>query len=325
MGEFTEISWADSTFNPWIGCSPVSAACDFCYAEALMDHRYGKVQWGPHGERKRTKTWGDPPRWQRTAAEFFAAHGRRRRVFCASLADVWDNQVPLGWRVDLLDVIRQCPDLDWLLLTKRPQLIVRMLGQCGTDAHINVKPGLRDWIEAWIAGEPPDNVWLGISTENQTEADRRIDGFLDVAAVVHFLSIEPMLSHIDLSRWIHRNRYPSRHHSINWMITGGESGPNARLTHPDWFRGVRDQCAAAGVAYLHKQNGEFQPTEITKREFFYPQPRHQGENVVGPTGEFQQYPWPDDDDTVTVMRRVGKKAAGRLLDGREHNEFPRAA
>ena len=124
MAEHTEIAWCDSTFNPWIGCQKVSPGCDHCYAEALMDHRHHRVEWGPHGERKRTSeaNWKLPLRWSKKAR----ASGTRPRVFCASLADVFDNQVPIQWRTDLFDLIARTSELDWLLLTKRPENLARM-------------------------------------------------------------------------------------------------------------------------------------------------------------------------------------------------------
>src|SRR5262249_23150259 len=133
MGEKTEIAWTDSTQNFWIGCTKVSGACDNCYAERDMDHRRGRVKWGPHGERSKTKTNMQPFRWQRKAAAFQAEHGRRQRVFCSSLSDVWDNAVPIAWQVEMLHTIRQTPDLDWLLLSKRLQNIRKILTAARTS------------------------------------------------------------------------------------------------------------------------------------------------------------------------------------------------
>jgi protein gp37 len=145
MGENSKIEWCDHTFNPWIGCQHVSPGCDHCYAEALMDHRYGKVQWEPHGERKRTSegNWKQPYRWAKAARQ----SGTRARVFCASLADVFDNKAPEGARADLFRLIRETPEMDWLLLTKRPQNIVRMLPA--------------DWDNGY------SNAWLGITAESE--------------------------------------------------------------------------------------------------------------------------------------------------------------
>lgn len=239
MAEKTGIQWTDSTFNPWVGCTNVSPGCDHCYAEALMDRRLGHVEWGPHGERRRTKTWGEPVKWQRQAEAFAATHGsRRRRVFCASLADVFDNQVPPTWRADLWNLIRQCDGLDWQLLTKRPQNIAKMLPA--------------DWGNGW------PQVWLGVTAENQEEADRRIPVLLATAAARRFVSYEPALASVDISYWLTRNNLLDRA-ALDWVIAGGESGPHKRPVELAWLRSVRDQCAAAGVPFFAKQIDKVQP------------------------------------------------------------------
>lgn len=219
MAENSGIEWTTHTFNPWIGCTRVSAACDNCYAEA-WDNRFGGERWGPHAARTRTKTWGNPIKWNRKAAG-----GERPRVFVASLADVFDNHksIPDAWRRELWTLIRQCQNLDFLLLTKRPQNIARYLPD--------------DW------GGGYANVWLGTTVENQTEADRRIPALVSVPAVVHFLSMEPLQGPVDLRGA----------HGLEWVIAGGESGAAYRPADPDWFRSLRDQCAAAGVPFLFKQ------------------------------------------------------------------------
>lgn len=262
MAENTAIEWCDHTFNPWIGCAKVSpGGCANCYAETRMDKRLHVVQWGAGQPRKRTKTWGDPVRWNDQHEAFFAQHGRRQRVFCASLADVFDNEVPPEWRADLFKLIEATPHLDWLLLTKRIGNVEAMACQANWPMPM------------------PRNVWLGATVVNQAEADRDIPKLLTVPARVRFLSIEPMLGPIDLTRV--RQRFPAgvspwsclqgyclRHYprmrcgcseqgrAIDWVICGGESGPNARPMHPDWARSLRDQCAAAGVPFLFKQWGE---------------------------------------------------------------------
>jgi protein gp37 len=173
----SKIEWTNHTFNPWIGCQHVSPGCDHCYAEAMMDHRYGKVEWGPHGERKRTSDqyWKNPIKWNAEARDFRREHGHRPRVFCASLADMFDNQVPKEWRVDLFALIRECRRLDWLLLTKRPQNILKMLPS--------------DW------GDGYRNVWLGVTAENQTYFDQRWKHLRNIPAVIKFISYEPHWAH----------------------------------------------------------------------------------------------------------------------------------
>ena len=174
MAENSKIEWTDHTFNPWIGCQKVSPGCDNCYAEALMDKRYRKVEWGPHGERKRTSeaNWKLPFRWARTAE----ATGKRPRVFCASLADVFDNQVPPGWRMDLFALIECTPQLDWLLLTKRPENIRKMVPLF--------------WQEPKLT-----NVWLGTTAEDQEHFDHRWNILSQVPASVRFISYDRRINH----------------------------------------------------------------------------------------------------------------------------------
>lgn len=282
MAENSKIEWCDHTFNPWIGCTKVSEGCQHCYAEQMMDKRYGKVKWGPQGTRVRTSlaNWKKPLKWNREAAKA----GKRARVFCASLADVFEihpSQDLDEWRHDLFMLIQQTPHLDWLLLTKRPE---------------NVMPYLR---HGW-GTDLPDNVWLGTSVENQQAAFKRIPELLKVPAAVRFLSMEPLLGqvHLDLMDGVffdsgmpfdwQRLDPPG----IHWVIVGGESGPNARSIHPDWVRDIREQCVGAGVPFFFKQWGQWV---------------HDPEDWNAAAG---------------LMRRVGKKAAGRLLDGVEWNQFP---
>jgi len=229
MAEQTGISWATSTFNPWIGCTKVSPGCDHCYAEELATRRLG-VAWGPHAARRRTApgNWRQPLRWNRQAAE----SGRPWRVFCSSLADVFDNRAPEGAREDLWALIRATPALTWMLLTKRPQNIAAMLPA--------------DW------GGGYRNVWLGTSAENQEEADRRIPHLAAIPAELRFLSCEPLLGLVDVARWLRV--------SIDWVIVGGESGSCARPMDPAWALDMRDQCVGAERLPFHfKQWGGWAP------------------------------------------------------------------
>jgi protein gp37 len=314
MAETSKIEWTDATFNPWIGCTKVSPACDHCYAERSTPARTLGVAWGPQAERRRTSAgnWAMPLRWEHKHETFFAAHGRRQRVFCASLADVFDNQVPHEWREDLFELIYSTPNLDWLLLTKR-------IGN------------VRDMLP--VRGRLPSNVWLGVTACNQPEADRDIPKLLAAPARVRFLSIEPMLGSIDLrlearndiARWDGLGRdLPLRR--VDWVICGGESGPEARPMHPDWARGLRDQCAAAGVPFLFKQWGEWAPPDDI--EAFGK--AHHGYFEDDPDdGGVRRLEWQGPVVNSVELRalrpevfRVGKKAGGRLLDGVEHNGFP---
>lgn len=266
MAEDSGIEWTTHTFNPWIGCTKVSPACDNCYAET-WDKRFDGERWGPHAARTRTKarTWNNPRRWNRLAE----GAAERPRVFCASLADVFDNHKSIAhdWRHDLWQLITDTPNLDWLLLTKRPQNIGRFV------------PG---WMgpRSW-----PDNVWIGTTVENQKEAELRIPHLLRVPARVRFLSMEPLLGPVDLAPWLWgadaacagcpRDRdcacgAPLRRDlpdeqvpgHISWVIAGGESGAGHRASDPDWFRSLRDQCAEAEVPFLFKQWGGASQSEI---------------------------------------------------------------
>lgn len=306
MGADTKIEWADHTFNPWIGCTAVSPACDHCYAERLA-HRFG-VAWGPHAERRRTSesNWRQPLAWNRKALR----EGRRFRVFCASLADVFDNQVPAEWREDLWALIHDTPHLDWLLLTKRPQNIWKMLpGSApveGRDGHSR---------QVWRRGWP--NVWLGTTVENQAEADRRIPHLLAVPAAVHFLSCEPLLCPVAI-----REHWLIRHHPggarIDWIIAGGESGPKARASHPDWFRSLRDQCRDAGVPFFFKQWGEWAPADPKDAAAPFPNGWRAmaGHPHVPKAAELHP------EAGAAFVAQWGKKAAGAMLDAREWREVP---
>lgn len=255
MAENSKISWCDHTFNPWIGCTKVSQGCKHCYAEALMDHRYGRVQWGPEGTRVRTSdvNWRKPLQWNRKAK----AEGRRYKVFCASLADVFEDRPGLAeWRRDLFNLISRTLHLDWLLLTKRPENIMPML------------------IDAGRGFQPlPDRVWLGTSVENQEQADKRIPELLKVPARIRFLSCEPLLGPVSFDYdsdvchcgdYIEDHGYSSGHSpvamessylvdGIHWVIAGAESGHGARPMSFDWVRYLRDQCQGAGIPFFFKQ------------------------------------------------------------------------
>jgi protein gp37 len=307
MSANTAIEWCDHTFNPWIGCTKVSPGCDHCYAEADFDRRRHVVTWGAGQERHATSatTWAQPYRWARNAEAFQAQHGRRQRVFCASLADVFDNEVPTHWRADLWALIRATPQLDWLLLTKRIGNAASML---------------------YDADEPLPNVWIGATVVNQAEADRDVPKLLAVPAVRRFLSVEPMLGAIDIRRWLDRCDHGSRPgpggiggvtcaecdgadhgcRRLHWVICGGESGTKARPMSPAWARRLRDQCKAAGVPFLFKQWGEWIP-------------------MLGQVEGLPVRPEKAQTDDGWMMGFAGKKAAGRTLDGVTHDQYPTSA
>ncbi len=342
MAVRTNIAWCDSTHNHWIGCTGISPACDNCYAEALMDHRLHKAKWGAGQARTLTAQANreQPHKWNKKPFyECFVCGWRgdklidvenagkhhcpecastelspaRRRVFCSSLSDVFDNEVPIEWFIELLDTIRLTPNLDWLLLTKRIGNVAPRLEAAWhhlLEQPIGEEPNaaeyLAGWIEAWIAGVSPLNVWLGATVCNQDELNRDGPKLRAAPARVRFLSIEPILSRVDLcevldiwwnqtkGRFSHGMRGPY----IDWVIVGGESGANARsVIVSDWIRAIAKQCAAAGIAFLFKQWGCWLPDD-------------QNPDLISLSGGALKMP---------------KEKAGRLLDGVEYNGFPRAA
>lgn len=281
MGVDTKIQWCHHTFNPWMGCTKVSPGCANCYAENQMDKRWGKVKWGAKGTRVRTspKLWAEVFKWNDAAQ----TANERRRVFCASLADIFedwkgpmvdargdvltmdhDPRLPKGTpqtmenvRNQLLrEVIDLCPWLDFLLLTKRPENVRKM------------------WPGGMWPGGRRENVWLGTSTEDQERYDLRfpiVAGLRDLCRFT-FLSIEPQLTPINLRmgqcrddavwRRTHGGSFESRL-CVDWAIVGGESGDSARRFNVGWARDIRDQCGAAGVAFFLKQLGD-NPEESVK-------------------------------------------------------------
>lgn len=229
----------------------------------------------------------------------------RRRVFCASLGDWLDNEVPAEWLADLLDLIRRTPNLDWLLLTKRiGNWRSRLQSARASVAGAGESIALRDFIENWLNDIPPPNVWIGATVCNQAEADRDVSKLLRVPAAVRFLSIEPMLGPIDLRPFFAANdlRRIDGGPALDWIIVGGESGTEARPMHPEWARSLRDQCALSGVPFLFKQWGEWLPTESADQPVYRGEHRHLGDS------------W--------HAFKIGKKAAGRVLDGVTHNGYP---
>lgn len=343
MAENSNIEWTHHTFNPWIGCTKVGPGCDHCYAE-VWDSRglqQKETRWGPHAARTLTSAanWRKPLAWNKAAA----AAGERHRVFCASLADVFDNHASIAdeWRGGLAALIQATPNLDWMLLTKRignADRYLRMMFPLGT----------------------PRNVWIGATVVNQEEADRDVPKLLAVPAVVRFLSMEPLLGPVALhnlpigtGRWsaltgetlFPDGDYDPDNARLDLVIVGGESGHGARPMHPDWARSLRDQCHAAGVAFHFKQWGEWKPLSQTEfgedDAYYHPAPESDPEAsrrckhdslCLAPDGtsfsmgSAQQYHKIEDGAFRGAGHmscfKVGKKAAGRLLDGRTWDQMP---
>ncbi len=351
MAADSKIEWTHHTFNPWRGCTKVSEGCKNCYADTLSN-RNPKVLgvWGPKGTRvvAADAYWREPLKWNAAAD----AAGERHRVFCASLADVFEGPetmpaeaLPMvrAARVRLFDLIRQTPHLDWLLLTKRPQhwrnIIEEtlILSQGGNPDDKNYfadhdgdfeKNDLSFWLNAWIGGDAAANVWIGTSVENQPAAQDRIPHLLKIPAAVRFLSCEPLLGPVDLNLL---PRPPYFHQSphgwmswlaqrLNWVIVGGESGHDARPMHPNWARSLRDQCQAAGVAFFFKQWGEWLP--FPNNRDIPAGPPKTPVCLIKPDGKMIT-PYCQMDAPGHQMARVGKIAAGRALDECTWDEMPR--
>jgi protein gp37 len=282
MSSLTKIEWATSTGNPWIGCTKVSPGCKNCYAETLDRQRFSRTMgggtklnpvshWGPGAPRYRTKTfWKHALRWndQINSQHEIGNIPPRPRIF-PSLCDWLDDEVPIEWLADFLKLIHDTPNLDWLLLTKRPELFFDRL--IATGSYLNgtdLKSGTRDgetadFIEGWIQQQPPANVWLGVSVEDQPRADERIPALLKIPANLRFLSVEPLLGPVRLTSvcGLSFNRNPDHTlaredgDGIDWIIVGGESGPGARPCNIEWITSVIRQCQAAGVPCFVKQLG----------------------------------------------------------------------
>jgi protein gp37 len=233
MGEGTKIEWSDNTFNPWSGCTVKADAdgykspeCTYCYAEVFARRGLRPMgDWKRNGVRviASEDTWNAPLAWERKAAKL----GVRYKVFCLSVGDIFEDHAGLDApRARLWPLIAATPNLDWQLLTKRPENVGTMV----------------PWGDVW-----PRNVWLGTTAGTQETANRRIPELLRHPAAVRFVSCEPLLSALDLAPWIAE---------LDWIIVGGESGPKARPMQLGWLRGLRDQAVAAGVPLFFKQWGQ---------------------------------------------------------------------
>ena len=292
MAKNTKIEWTDHTFNPWIGCSKVSPGCENCYAEGESKRR-GWALWGKGQPRQKTKTWHAPEKWNREAME----SGKRRRVFCASLADVFDDEIDPQWRDELWELIRKTPFLDWLLLTKRPKNIRKMLPD--------------DWGNGW------PNACLMTSVEDQLRTNR-IPELLKVPAAYYGLSMEPLLGPVIIKpEWLQK---------LNWIIVGGESGRNARPMHPEWVRLIRQQCKGAEVQFFFKQWGCWSPEakflgksaqnvtcfapHSTRSVMIENRPIAERRALINDPGE------------MLLMYRGDKKETGHMLDGKSYREHP---
>ncbi|WP_043588095.1 phage Gp37/Gp68 family protein [Geminisphaera colitermitum] len=316
MAENSKIEWCDHTVNFWWGCTlallsdgKLSEECRNCYALLLSKlFSRGKATWGQSGKRwiRHEAARRELYKIDKRANE----RGVHERVFINSMSDTFEDRDDLNEaRGFLWDACKFVTNLDILLLTKRPENVLRM-----------VPPA---WLKDW-----PTHVWIGTTTGTQQAADERIPHLLSIPARVRFLSVEPMLGPVDIEEHLDDQidgGYVLGSSPIHWVICGGESGPGARPMHPDWSRSMRDQCAAAGVPFFWKQWGDWR--EPLPGEEYDTSKGRAGSPpafIVAPDGSVHCY-HNDRTEGGAVMLRVGKKAAGRLLDGVEHDEFPTPA
>lgn len=335
MADHTNIEWCDATLNLWTGCTKVSDGCKFCYAENMRDNRLKLGEWGPSGTRREVKSWRSTLEKISKRAK---SENRRLKVFCQSMSDTFEGPETMGgedsynwqtvrWLQDRLFEAMWChPELDFLILTKRPENALRYFEATYQSGY---------------EGQISPNIWIGTSVEDQKTADERIPRLLAIPAAVRFLSCEPLLGPVNLSslcvqlhrvgettewlntftgevEWEYEYSGGKYYHEteIHWVIVGGESGPNARPMNPDWARSLRDQCQAAGVPFFFKQWGEWvsemhneaNPHAQETSDAFVKLIKNDAGQVIDYEGVY--------------MCRAGKKKAGRILDGREWSEFP---
>jgi len=301
----TSIEWTDRTWNPVDGCDKVSAGCDHCYAEAIANRFAGTAAY-PNGFTLtlRAERLEQPLGWRTP-----------KRVFVNSMSDVFHDDVPEDYLAKIFAVMAAAPRHTFQILTKRH---ARMRTLLSSDAfrrtvqrripYAGSDPYAAKHHKVW----PLPNVWLGVSVEDQKWADIRIPALLATPAAIRFISAEPLLGPLDLAGEHHnqpRKWLDPGGGGIDWVIAGGESGPQARPMHPGWVRALRDQCAAADVAFLFKQWGAFTPVGLWRPETGRP---------AGP-GVLME---PFGSDFGYHMLRVGKKKAGRELDGHLHDNYP---
>ncbi|MEW6424996.1 MAG: phage Gp37/Gp68 family protein [Bacillota bacterium] len=286
----TKIEWTEYSWNPVTGCTKISPGCANCYAERFAHRLAGRFGYPPDKPFKvtiRPDRLKEPLRWKKS-----------RTVFVSSRGDLFHEDVPSTFIADIFDTIQKAKQHTFLILTKRPERMRFFLQKNGPI----------------FGKEPLPNVWLGVSVENQQYADERIPILLQIPAAVRFISVEPMLSSVDLRSYLwpefsqEVKTWPDDNRArIGWIIAGGETGPDARPVHPNWVRSIRNQAVVAGVPFFFKSWREWQlfklaePLDVRNKK----------------TGDFETWPVGKE-----VFKRVGRKTAGCLLDGRIWNDYP---
>jgi len=330
MSGISKIEWCNATWNPVTGCTRVSEGCRNCWAARLAATRLrnhpryrglatypdlrgvvpswtGEVRTHP-GLLAQTGRLDHPLHWHGGESPWA---GKPRRIFVCSQADLFHERVPDEFIADVFAVMSLSTKHVFQLLTKRPRRMAELI-QSKALVHLMGRPHTMEEAIVGVCGEfqsvpsvwPLPNVWLGVSVEDQKTADERIPLLLQTPTAAHWISYEPALASVNLQSSIG---------NLQWVVAGGESGPNARPSHPEWFRVIRNQCEAAGVPYFHKQNGEWLHSSQMDADQV-----NRALEIHGKNPE-RVHLWPDGKCSV----RIGKKYAGRLLDEREWNEFPR--
>ena len=297
----SKIEWCDRTWNPVIGCTPISPGCANCYAKRMAERFAGP--WGldpkdPFAVKYHPERINDPLRWRKPS-----------KIFVCSMSDLFHEEVHGAWMFDVMLTISQAPEHTFLVLTKRADRMKTFMDAYYSHGH-----------------ELLLNLWLGVTAEDQEQADKRIPILLQIPAAKRFVSVEPMLGPVDLTGY-HHFEHPDNEgygaamiSGLDWVICGGESGPDARPMHPEWARGLRDQCQAAGTPFLFKQWGEWAP--------FYDRDKDDPDWKNVPK-ESKQFCYVNlagghgfHGERLVYFQRVGKKAAGRLLDGELWDQYP---
>jgi len=310
MANQTSIEWCDTTWNPTTGCSPISAGCERCYAARFAKRLAGRCGYPEDNPFKVTlhpDRLDEPLKWRKP-----------KRVFVCSMGDLFHEDIPEMYIVDTFSIMAEAYWHTFIVLTKRPQRMKEVLTSptVANDVWLQTSSGVNDEKSPW----PLPNVWFGVTAENQETADERIPILLQIPAAVRFVSCEPLLEPVSF-RWAHwvdsdemHRRFGRHHHldglrEIDWVIVGGESGPDARPVHPNWVRDLQKQCQTVKVPFFFKQWGEWALAYTTGPQFELR--RLADDEVIMKSGSGGQ-----------VMKKVGKKKAGRLLDGRTWDETP---
>lgn len=324
MSDNSAIEWTDATWNPVTGCEKVSPGCDHCYAETFAERWRGTP--GHYFEQGfdvtlRPGRLDEPLRWRKP-----------RRIFVNSMSDLFHDDVPDEFIARVFAVMALAQRHTFQVLTKRHGRMRSLFNSrnwrgsvAGQVRLLRPDQPLAEFdalTMPFIGGEGLPNIWLGVSVEDQKRADLRVPALIDTPASVRFLSCEPLLGPVDISRWVS---------ALDWVIVGGESGPGARPMRPEWAHDLRDQCTAAGARFFFKQWGAWCPPHQDFGQSIYDHVTNEDAcQVVSSSGALLGRPWPgwrfqDGSRDGVVMRRYPKGAAGRVLDGRTWDEMPEPA